>query len=154
MRKNDQKAKGMVDISGKDNTKRRAVASGEIRLSAAAFSAMLKKGSPKGDIFEAARVAGVMAAKNTPTIIPYCHPLPLSKVNVSFEINRTKKSVFIKAEVVCLGQTGVEMEALTAVAAATLTIYDMMKWADKSMLIAQIMLIEKSGGQSGDYHRK
>ena len=154
MHKKAQEVKGMVDISWKDNTRRRAVAQGEIKLSAPAFSLMLKKGSPKGDIFESARVAGIMAAKNTPSLIPYCHPLSLSKVNVTFKINRAKKSVLVISEVVCLGQTGVEMEALAAVTTAALTIYDMMKWADQSMVISDIKLMEKSGGQSGDYRRK
>lgn len=145
---------GMVDISHKDATKRVALASARITLSPKAFSILIKKGSPKGDVFETARVAGIMAAKSTPQIIPLCHPLQLSKVHLRFDIEEKKCSVTTIAEVVCRGQTGVEMEALTAVAAASLTIYDMMKWADQAMVISGIKLLKKTGGKSGDFERK
>ena len=145
---------GMIDISHKEVTKRTALASARITLSNTAFQKLIKNGSPKGNVFETARVAGIMAAKSTPQIIPLCHPLKLSKVHLHFEIERKKCSIKTTAEVVCLGQTGVEMEALTAVAAASLTIYDMMKWADQSMVISDVKLLKKTGGQSGDFKRK
>ena len=143
---------GMVDVSGKKVTKRVAIASGRICLSKPAYEALIKKGSPKGDVFDTAKVAGIQAAKETSRIIPFCHPLPLNKVSVSFEPNARTKSILIRSEVICLGQTGVEMEALTAVSAAALTIYDMMKWADQTMVISEIKLEEKTGGKS-DFHR-
>ncbi len=154
MRKNEQsQALGMVDVSGKGITKRVAKASAQITLSARAFRILMGQGSPKGDVFETAKVAGIMAAKSTPAIIPLCHPLELSKVKVAFDIDRKKCAVMIDAEVVCLCRTGVEMEALTAVCAAALTIYDMMKWADKEMVISDIKLTHKSGGKSGVFDR-
>ena len=144
---------GMIDISHKDVTKRIAVASGRITLSPAAFKKLMTEGSPKGNVFETARVAGIMAAKSTPQIIPLCHPLKLSKVHLRFDINQKKCSITTIAEVVCLGQTGVEMEALTAVAVASLTIYDMMKWADQTMVISDVQLLKKTGGKGGDFER-
>ncbi len=143
----------MVDISHKDATKRVAIACGSITLSLPAFKALINKASPKGDVLETAKVAAIMAAKQTPAIIPLCHPLLLSKVHVHFEINQNKRTVTAIAEVLCQGQTGVEMEALTAVSAACLTIYDMMKWADKTMVISGIKLLKKTGGKSGDFKR-
>ncbi len=143
----------MVDISGKEVTKRVAVASAEIRMSKQAFDALVKGKSPKGDCFETAKVAGIMAAKNTPVIIPMCHPLALNKVSVTFAKDKKKCRVVITSEVVCFGRTGVEMEALTAVSVAALTIYDMMKWADKAMTISGVKLLSKSGGKSGIFKR-
>ncbi len=142
---------GMVDISHKEVTKRTALASARITLSPAAFQKLIKQGSPKGNVFETARVAGIMAAKSTPDIIPLCHPLQLSKVHLCFNMDEKKRSITTLAEVVCLGQTGVEMEALTAVVAASLTIYDMMKWADQSMVISDVKLLKKTGGKRGDW---
>ncbi len=144
----------MVDISHKDVTKRTALASARITLSPGAFQKLIKDGSPKGNVFETARVAGIMAAKSTPSIIPLCHPLQLGKVHLRFNIDEKKCSITTMAEIVCLGQTGVEMEALTAVAAASLTIYDMMKWADQTMVVSDIKLLRKTGGKSGDFERK
>jgi cyclic pyranopterin phosphate synthase len=142
---------GMVDISEKNITVRLAIASGTIRLSKDAFKILKFSGSPKGDVLETAKVAGIMAAKNTPAIIPLCHPLLLNKVNITFESNTKTSMITVIAEVKSDGKTGVEMEALTAVSAACLTIYDMMKWADKAMVIGDIKLVEKRGGKSGDY---
>ena len=144
----------MIDISAKTPTKRVAIASGKIRMSKTAFDALIKGKSPKGDVLGTAKVAGIMAAKNTPTIIPMCHSLELSKVSVSFKPDKKKSTITIASEVSCLGRTGVEMEALTAVSVAALTIYDMMKWADKAMVISDVKLLLKTGGKSGIYKRK
>lgn len=143
---------GMVDISAKDVTKRTARAGAVIRFSKNAFTALVQDKSPKGNVLETAKVAGIMAAKNTPQIIPMCHPLELSKVKIDFELNASKSEVAIVSEVVCLGRTGVEMEALAAVTVAALTVYDMMKWADKGIRISDIELLSKTGGKSGDFH--
>ncbi len=140
---------GMVDISDKQVTKRSASAEGLITFSAKSFKILLKDGSPKGNIFDTAKVAGIMAAKNTPLMVPLCHPLSLEKVQVTFEILKSKRSVKVVSEVFCTGKTGVEMEALSAVSAATLTIYDMMKFSGQDMTITQIRLMHKSGGKSG-----
>lgn len=149
-----QQKTGMVDISEKNVTARLAVASAAIRMRREAFKTLLSKGSPKGDVLETAKVAGIMAAKNTPAIIPLCHPLLLNKVNISFETHVKTSMITVIAQVKSDGKTGVEMEALTAVSAACLTIYDMMKWADKAMVIGDIKLLEKRGGKSGDFVRK
>ena len=151
--KSSGKMGGMVDVSHKDITKRIAIATAIITMNASAFKALMGKGSPKGDVFETAKVAGIMAAKSTPQIIPLCHPLQLSKVSVNFDIDKKKRAIKIQSEVVYLGKTGVEMEALTAVCTAALTIYDMMKWADKGMVISNVKLNYKTGGKSGDYKR-
>lgn len=142
---------GMVDISDKQVTSRAAVACATIRLGKKVFSVLMSEGSPKGDVFETARIAGIMAAKGTPRIIPLCHPLSLNKVNITFENEKKDSMITITAEVKSEGKTGVEMEALTAVSVAALTIYDMMKWADKGMVISDIRLLEKRGGKSGDF---
>ena len=144
---------GMVDVTDKDVTKRVAIASSQIQFSPDAFQILITKGSPKGDIFETAKVAGILAAKATPTLIPMCHPLPLNKVKVTFDVDKGNNCVVATAEVVCQGKTGIEMEALTAASVATLTIYDMMKWADKGMVISETKLLHKSGGKTGDFHR-
>ncbi len=143
----------MIDISQKLVTVRRAVASGKIVLSPAIFKELMKKGSPKGDIFEAAKIAGINGAKLTPAVIPYCHPLNLEKVSIIFEVCKKECSVLVQAEVLCSGKTGVEMESLAAVSAACLTIYDMMKWAGQEMVIEGICLNHKSGGKSGVYKK-
>lgn len=143
----------MVDVSGKKITKRIARAAATITLPAKAFAAFTTSGSPKGDIFETAKIAGMMAAKNTSQLIPMCHPLELSSVKMNFEVDRARRQIRVTSEVTCLGRTGVEMEALTSVAVAALTIYDMMKWADQGMGISDIKLFYKSGGKSGTYQR-
>ena len=115
---------------------------------------MLKGKSPKGDVLQVAKLAGIMAAKETPRIIPLCHPLQLNKVSVDFKIDKRRHSIEIVSEVICLGRTGVEMEALAAAVVSALTVYDMMKWADKSMTISDVCLLKKTGGKSGTYIRK
>lgn len=144
----------MVDTSPKSVTKRSATASAKIRFSPQAFQKFLKEGSPKGNVLETAKIAGIMAAKATPQIIPMCHPLELNKVNITFEIRKEHSLVIVLAEVNCWGRTGVEMEALTAASVASLTIYDMMKWADKRMVIEDVKLLAKSGGASGAFSLK
>lgn len=144
---------GMVDISAKNITSRSATAVGTIKLSSKAFKILMTTGSAKGDVFETAKVAAIMAAKSTPAIIPLCHPIILNKVNIRFETSVKTSMISVIAEVASDGKTGVEMEALTAVSAGCLTVYDMMKSADKEMVIGDIKLLEKTGGQSGDYKR-
>jgi len=142
----------MVDVGGKAVTAREAVASGEIRMSATARRLVRSGRNRKGDALQAARLAGIMAAKATSALIPLCHPLPLSKVDV--ELAPTARGYRIEARVRTNAQTGVEMEALTAVAVAALTMYDMVKAVDKAMTIGAIRLERKSGGKSGEYLRK
>jgi len=143
----------MVDISDKQVTHRVADAEGKVVFSPKAFKVFLKQGSPKGDIFETAKIAGIMAAKNTPALIPLCHPLSLEKVSVTFEKVRSSNTVKVLSQVSASGKTGVEMEALSAVTAACLTIYDMMKFTGQDITISGIRLMHKSGGRSGDYRR-
>ena len=142
---------GMVDVTAKAVTQRRAVARSTVRLGPKAYDALVSGQNPKGDVLATAKVAGVMAAKATPGIVPLCHPLELGKVRVDIELDAAQNSVHITAEVAYHGRTGVEMEALTAVCAAALTVYDMLKWADKGMVITDTHLLHKSGGKSGDY---
>ena len=153
MVKKNRQCLGMVDISDKSVTKRKAVAEGTISFSSKAYQTLIKQGSPKGDVFETAKVAAIMAAKSTPLLIPLCHPLTLEKVRVNFQKIASKKAVKVTAEVLCSGKTGVEMEALAAVSAACLTIYDMSKWMGQEMTISNIRLIHKSGGKSGEFNR-
>lgn len=153
MREKKEFSEGMIDISGKAPTRRIAEASVELQLSKDVFRLVMEKGSKKGDIFEVSKVAGIMAAKSTATIIPMCHPISLSKVNIAFEIDEVNFLIRIFSEVVCTDKTGVEMEALTAASVAALTIYDMLKYADKGMVISDLKLLKKSGGKSGDYFR-
>ena len=144
---------GMIDTTHKEITKRRAIASAVIKMNRKAFSALVKKASPKGDVLATAQVAGVLAAKNTPAIIPMCHPLELGKIEVQFQLDKKKNTVTTKVEVIYAGRTGVEMEAMVAAAAASLTVYDMLKWADRSMVVSEVKLLHKSGGKSGVYSR-
>ncbi|MCW3097738.1 MAG: molybdenum cofactor biosynthesis protein [Chthonomonadaceae bacterium] len=141
----------MVDVSEKAETVRRAVAQGRVLLAPATVSLLRDNAVPKGDALAVARIAGIMAAKRTSELIPLCHPLPVTKVTVNLEI--TEAGVEILAEVRVTGKTGVEMEALTAVSVAALTLYDMVKAVDKGAVITDIRLEEKSGGKSGDYRR-
>ncbi len=143
----------MVDVGDKQVTSRTAIAAGEVRMRPATLAAIRDGDVPKGDVLAAARIAGIMAAKRTPELIPLCHTLLLSKVAVDFEIDEAKSRVLITAEVRCKGQTGVEMEALTAVSVAALTIYDMAKALEKTMVIDNIRLLAKSGGKSGEFRR-
>jgi len=140
----------MVDVSGKSATRREAEASGFVAISPAVLSAL--PSNPKGDPLEVARVAGIMAAKRTSELIPMCHPLPLSLVDV--EVRVCENGLAITSKVATTAETGVEMEALTAVSVAALTIYDMLKAADKGIEIREIVLERKSGGKSGDYRRR
>lgn len=142
----------MVDVSDKAVTMREAIARGRIAISAAAMSLMRSGALKKGDPLQAARLAGIMAAKRTADLIPLCHPLPISHADVTLQA--TRSGFEIEAIVRTTAQTGVEMEALTAVAVAALTIYDMVKAADKGMVISDIRLVRKSGGRSGTYVRR
>ena len=144
----------MVDVGDKAVTTRTAIAQGEVRMQSATLAAIRDGTAPKGDVLAAARIAGIMAAKRTPELIPLCHTLLLSKVAVDFEIDEPEQRVIITATVRCNGQTGVEMEALTAVSVAALTIYDMAKALEKTMVIGAIRLLEKRGGKSGDWQRE
>lgn len=148
----DQGHARMVDVGDKAVTRRRAVAKGTVSMSPATATAIAGGHLPKGDVLAAARIAGIQAAKRTADLIPLCHPLPLTSVAVEIEV--AGESVEITATVETTGQTGVEMEALTAVTVAALTVYDMCKSADKTMTIGEVALWEKSGGRSGDYHRQ
>jgi cyclic pyranopterin monophosphate synthase len=139
----------MVDVGGKAETRRVAVASGRISMSAEALAAIRDGAVPKGDVLAAARIAGIMAAKKTAELIPLCHPLALDAVTVDFAIEAD--GVRATASASLTGRTGVEMEALTATSVALLTIYDMAKALDKGMVIADLRLIEKRGGKSGDW---
>ncbi|MGB2982767.1 MAG: cyclic pyranopterin monophosphate synthase MoaC [Candidatus Bipolaricaulia bacterium] len=140
----------MVDVTGKEPTQRRALAAGEVILRRETLDLIRNGRLPKGDVFAVARVAGIMAAKRTAEWIPLCHPLPLSSVAVAFDVDEERSAIRIKVETKCLGVTGVEMEALTAVCAAALTIYDMCKAVDRSARIDNVRLLRKSGGKSGE----
>ena len=139
----------MVDVGAKAETHRVAVAKGAIRMSAATLSAIAQGNAPKGDVLGTARIAGIMAAKKTGDLIPLCHPLGLDAVNIDFEL--VKNGVECTATASITGKTGIEMEALTAVSVALLTVYDMAKALDKGMVIEGIRLIEKRGGKSGTW---
>jgi len=141
----------MVDVSGKEATERVATAEGRIVMRKETLDLVVSGNAKKGDVLGAARIAGIMAAKKTSELIPLCHPLLLSKVVVDITPDDTLPGLVVRATVKITGQTGVEMEALTAVSVACLTIYDMVKAAEKSMRIEGIRLLEKSGGKSGDY---
>jgi cyclic pyranopterin phosphate synthase len=144
----------MVDVGDKDVTSRTAVAAGRVTMQRETLAAIRDGTVPKGDVLAAARVAGIMAAKRTPDLIPLCHTLLLSKASVDFNIDEIRSCVEITATVRCQGKTGVEMEALTAVSVAALTIYDMAKALEKTMVISDIRLLEKQGGKSGDWMRE
>ncbi len=139
----------MVDVGGKAETRRRAVASGRIRMTPEALAAILAGDAPKGDVLGAARIAGIMGAKKTAELIPLCHPLALESVTLDFAFEAD--AVRATASAALTGRTGVEMEAITATAVALLTIYDMAKALDKAMVIEDVRLIEKHGGKSGPW---
>lgn len=141
----------MVDVSAKSATIRRAKASGFIKMSRPVVSAIARGKLPKGDVFSVARVAGIMAAKNAASLIPLCHPLNIGHCEMTFV--KKPGGISITAEVKTTGATGVEMEALAAVSAAALTVYDMCKALDKTMTITNVMLLEKEGGRSGRFKR-
>jgi cyclic pyranopterin phosphate synthase len=141
----------MVDVGGKEATKRSATARGRVEM-ASETAALIREGRvKKGDPLSVAQLAGIMGAKRTPELIPLCHPLSLSSVTVDLRLAKDAPAVEIEATVSLTGRTGVEMEALTAVSVAALTVYDMLKAADKAMRIADIRLVRKSGGKSGDF---
>lgn len=139
----------MVDVGGKPETARRAVASGRITMASKVLEAVRHGNAPKGDVLGTARIAGIMAAKRTGELIPLCHPLGLEAVSIEFEYEDS--GIKATASASLTGRTGVEMEAMTAVSVALLTIYDMAKAIDKSMVIGEVRLLEKSGGKSGDW---
>lgn len=147
-------ASRMVDVTGKAVTKRTAVARGRIKMLKETLKAILDMKIKKGNVFEVARIAGIMAVKQTPVLIPMCHPLNISAVNIDFSWDEDEGVVDIFATVNLAGQTGVEMEALTGVSVAALTIYDMCKAVDKGMVISDIYLLKKTGGKSGEFIRK
>ena len=142
----------MVDISEKDITRRMAIAKGQLIAASDTIKKIADRGFQKGDVLSIAQLAGIMGAKQTSQLIPLCHPIPLSKVQLQLDINHDSHSIDITAECHSTGQTGVEMEALTSVSVAALTIYDMCKSVDKQMQIANIRLVHKSGGKSGDFN--
>ena len=144
----------MVDVSEKGTTRRVAVAEGRVRMGAATLAALLAGDAKKGDVVGAARIAGIMAAKKTSGLIPLCHPIALSKVVVDIAPDETVPGLLVRAEARCVGPTGVEMEALTAVAVACLTIYDMAKAIDRGMSIEGVRLLEKRGGKTGEWRSK
>ncbi len=144
----------MVDVSAKEVTSRLAVARGVVHMRPETLALILEEKIEKGDVFSVARVAGIMAAKKTSEIIPMCHPLNITSVKIDLSPREKPASVEIEATVRVNGQTGVEMEAMTAVAAAGLTIYDMCKAVDREMSISEIRLVKKSGGKSGTFIRK
>jgi cyclic pyranopterin phosphate synthase len=144
----------MVDVSGKDATLREALAGGGVTMNPETLDKIQDGKMKKGNVLETARIAGVMAAKKTTELIPMCHPLNLTHVEVNFFPDKKANSIRIEARVRLVGKTGVEMEALTAVSVAALTIYDMCKSQDREMIISDICLLEKSGGKSGRYSRR
>lgn len=150
----DRKGKAkMVDVSGKKETVRTAVASGEITLSKVAFLRVKKNSVEKGDVLTVAKIAGIQGAKRVHELVPLCHEIPLSHVDISFHLEENKNSIRIEATTKATSRTGAEMEALVAVSLAALTIYDMVKAVDRGMVISEIKLLKKSGGKSGDWKR-
>ncbi len=148
---NDQGQAHMVDVGAKDSTHRIAIAIGTITMLPSTFELVANGTAKKGDVLGIARISGIQAAKRTWELIPLCHPISLTKVAIDFELDAPKASVSCTARTECLGQTGVEMEALTAVQIALLTIYDMCKAVDRGMVISAVQLLEKHGGKSGSF---
>ena len=146
---NEQGRARMVDVTPKDVTFRQAEAEGRVRVNSETLALIRTGGTPKGDVLAVAQVAGILAAKRTHELIPMCHPLRLTAVDIAFTLE--EEAVHIRSKVKCKGETGVEMEALTAVSAAALTIYDMCKAVQRDMEITGIRLCRKSGGKTGDY---
>ena len=144
----------MVDVSAKEDTARVARAGGRVVMAAATLALILSGNAKKGDVLGAARIAGIMAAKRTHELIPLCHPLLLTKVSLDIDADESLPGLLVRAEVKTKGQTGVEMEALTAVSVACLTVYDMVKAVERGMRIEGIRLIEKLGGKSGHYRAR
>ena len=150
---NEQGRAKMVDVGEKPISQRVAVAAGRVLVNEKTF-ALIRSGGMKGDVLTVAQIAGVMGAKRTPDIIPMCHPILMDGINLELSLDAGRKSVEIKATVSCDGRTGVEMEALTAVSTAALTVYDMCKAVQKDMTITDIRLLSKTGGVHGDYFRE
>lgn len=150
---NDSGRAKMVDVSCKAETARVAVAAGRVLVNAETFELIKTGGIKKGDVLSVSQVAGIMGAKKTPDIIPMCHPIMLSGVDIDFHLNEEDLAVEITATAKCTGATGVEMEALTAVSVAALTVYDMCKAVQRDMVISDIRLLKKSGGKSGEFVR-
>ena len=151
---NDQGRAKMVDVSEKPESVRTAVAAGRVLVNAATFSLIKSGGMKKGDVLTVAQVAGVMGAQRTPELIPMCHPVVIDGIDLALSLDEARCSVEIRATVSCAGRTGVEMEALSAVSAAALTVYDMCKAVQKDMVIADIRLLSKTGGVHGDFRRE
>ena len=150
---NEDGAVSMVDVGTKNITTREAVASATVRMTPRTLALLAGQALPKGDVLTTAKIAGIMAAKQTASLIPLTHPLALSSVEVTFELDQSAGSIEIRATVRCEGKTGVEMEAMTACAIAALTIYDMCKSAEKGIVIDAVQLVRKSGGKSGVWER-
>ncbi len=144
----------MVDVTAKDQSERSAVAEGVVYMKEETLSLIERNEIAKGDVLTVAKVAGILGAKSTSTLIPMCHPLPISHIDLSFHLNERKGAIGIRCQVKSVGKTGVEMEALTGVCVAALTIYDMCKAVDKEMTLSDICLVEKSGGRSGEWKRR
>jgi cyclic pyranopterin phosphate synthase len=144
----------MVDVSGKKESVRTAKASGEISLSVEAFRKVKENEVEKGDVLTVAKIAGIQAAKRVYELIPLCHDIPLNQVDLSFRMNENRSTIEIEAVTKATSKTGAEMEALTAVSLAALTIYDMVKAVDRGMVISEIKLLKKKGGKSGEWERK
>ena len=144
----------MVDVSEKMETVRTAIAAGEVLVNQETFDLIKSGGIAKGDVLGTAQIGGIMGAKHTPDLIPMCHPIMVSGIDIEFNLNEEKLSVEILATAKCTGVTGVEMEAMTAVSVAALTVYDMCKAVQKDMKITNIRLLKKTGGKSGTFERK
>ncbi|HPC85827.1 MAG TPA: cyclic pyranopterin monophosphate synthase MoaC [Smithellaceae bacterium] len=151
---NDEGQVQMVDVTQKAATLRKAKARGQVSMKRATMKLLAEGRIAKGNVLAAAKIAGILAAKNTGGLIPLCHPLGLTGMDIAFVLDRKKSRVVIESQAQTVGQTGVEMEALTAVSVAALTIYDMCKAVDREMVIGDILLLEKSGGKSGTFVRK
>jgi cyclic pyranopterin phosphate synthase len=151
---NDQGRGKMVDVSEKPDTKRYAMAQGEIRMGQRTLELIMNHGIKKGDVLSVAQVGGIMGAKRTADMIPMCHNIPISGVDITFDTDVGGAKISITAHAHTVGKTGIEMEALCAVSTAALTIYDMCKAVDKDMVITNIRLMRKSGGRSGEYSRE
>ena len=151
---NEQGRAKMVDVGEKPIHKRVAVAAGRVLVNEKTFALIQSGGMKKGDVLTVAQIAGVMGAKRTPDIIPMCHPILMDGINLELHLDEKRQSVEIQATVSCDGRTGVEMEALTAVTTAALTVYDMCKAVQKDMTITDIRLLRKTGGVHGDYYRE
>lgn len=141
----------MVDVAGKDETERTATAAGSVLMRPETLQLILDGGHKKGDVLAVARLAGIMAAKRTPDLIPLCHPLALTSIDLDLSCDAARSAVDIKANCALKGRTGVEMEAMTAVSVAALTVYDMCKAVDRAMTITEVRLLHKAGGKSGTY---